>query len=176
MSTRVVPNPNYLPTSTRRWAISALVLSIITLLMTTPALFQIRKEAPLYGNKEALHLILMFAGILTAVAFLVGSIALLKGGEWARESLAYTSAVAIVLTVLGAAMLVSLVQDPDYSSAMLAAMGKSSTPGAADMAQKMIPTIIAATFWAGMVTSVIQIVYCALLYRHMSADPADHSE
>jgi hypothetical protein len=168
------PMMGYVPPVTRRWAVTTLVLAIILLLMSIPSFFKWHDTVAMLGSKAPFDMMLQVVMALTTIAFIISSIATLKGLEWGREMMSMVSAVAIVETLLGVGLQWSLKNDPHWTNALAASMMKNSasTMSASDL-PRIAGMVVMVTFIMSVVMGVVQIVYCAMLYRHMSAEPAD---
>lgn len=166
--------PYAVPRATKNWAMSAMVLAILMILSSLPNVFQLQRAATLMGSRTPLFFIQLFASMLTMTAFVVTSAATLKAEQWGREALSYTAAFAIVVTLLSAALTLTLNCDPHYQAAMLSMLsaekGNGSSLPSSTVSSIMNLTVMA-TIWVTVVMSIIQIVYCALLYRHMAGEP-----
>lgn len=166
--------PNmYVPAATRQWATSALILAIIYFLFSVPSIFQMPKTLALMGSKSALYIISLVLNWITCISFVVTSAATIQARSWGREALSYTAAFAIVVSVFGCILGLSTLHDPHYQAAMLNLMTARQASGAslpASTAVSMMGWIMTLTVWVTVIGVIIQVVYCGLLYRHMSQD------
>jgi hypothetical protein len=166
-------SPNPMPPVTRNWAMSALILSILTLLLTLPNLFQVKTTILLMGSKAPLYMCSMIVSLLTTIAFITTSAATLQGRTWGREGLSYTALMAILVTIFGCVLTWTTINDPHYMTAMMTMMAARQPNGGLPPSamQGMVTMIVKGTLWAAGIMGAVQIVYCGLLYKHMSAEP-----
>jgi len=165
------------PSATKGWSISVLVLSVLFLLSIVPNLFQWHKSYTMMGSEAPFWAVLMLVDVAISAAFVLESIAVLKGSETAREVMSYTAAAAIVAVLLGFGLSFCLHNDAHFASAMMSQMisdastrGQQMTPA---QAQQFVDIATASMFYGGLFIGVIQLVYCSLLYRHMSKEPTE---
>jgi hypothetical protein len=161
--------PVYVSPKTRQWATSAVVLGAIYFLMDLQGLFNSHKSFAMFGNKAWISLTMIAIDQILALIFIVGGVAVLKGRTWGRESLTYVSAAAIVMTILSSTWGWITFHDPAFLAGMNGATGASAGTLPANFIGIMMTVMMVSTIVFGL----IQIVYCALLYRHMSAEPVE---
>jgi uncharacterized membrane protein YoaK (UPF0700 family) len=155
------------------------VLSIICLLMYVLNLFKWHDNYALMGSLGPCWVVLFIVNTAITIAFLVGSIGVLKGSESAREMLSYAAAAGIVATLLSLGFSFSLHGNSHYAAALASTIaakaGAAGKTMQAAQVQQIVGITVAFTFVTGLFVGFIQLVYCSLLYRHMSKDPAPYA-
>lgn len=162
--------PVFIAPKTRQWAISAVVLGILFVLMSIPGFFNYSKSVAMLGpSKAVISITISTIGMLIAVAFVACGAAVLQGNVWGREGLTYTAASAMVMTVLSTAWGLIQYHDPAFIGAFSKAAGNSALP---PNFGSMMVTIMTVMF---IIVAAIQLTYCFFLHRHMSADVIEPS-
>jgi hypothetical protein len=180
MSTTIpAAQPGTVAPASRGWAISALILSIVCLIMYVPSLFKWHDQMALMGTLGPFWATLAILDTAITVAFFITSIGVLKGSDTSREMLSYAAAAAIVATLLGFGLSFCMHNDPHFASTMTSTIDASmrskgqSVPTA--QVQQIVSITLASMFYGGLFVGAIQLIYCVLLYRHMSREPEIHT-
>jgi len=175
-TTTVAGSDDETPPVTRNWSIVTLVLAGLYLAMSIFGLTQIGK-GPMAEMADASYFRgLTIAQIAIAAAFVIGSIGALRNQAWGRLTVAYAAAGAISTIILGFFVQFGLRDNPAYVQALADQITKSSPQAAAmpeDALTKAAQTNAMVMFVVTAIMSVIQFVYCLLLYWHMSAPPEE---
>lgn len=161
----------YVSQKTRQWAMSAVILGSLFVLLSLPNVFQFSKSAAMFGTgKAAVSLVLTIVSLLVSVAFIVGGVSTLKGSAGGRETLSYAGAGGAAMTVLSCVWGLIMFNDPVYAGIFNQAKGAGGGPA---LPPDMVSHILLGMEIAVVVMTIIQLAYCIGIYRNMSAETAD---
>jgi hypothetical protein len=167
-----VTYPTYggITTTTKNWAVSAIVLGTLVLLLTAGGMIwtaimshmNLPNQPHLSPAFQAINWIIQGLSILTSIGFIVGGAATTRGKASGPETLSYMAVAAIVIILFSTCYQVVMMNSAAYKLAIAKALAMS--PNGA----QMIHTIQAATAICMVVIVVIELAYNIGLYLHMS--------
>jgi hypothetical protein len=154
------------------WAISALVLGIIYLLIMVPSTLYNGKAGSLPASFASQAVLLDAVHAVVALFFVIGASLSLKGNKIGIIILTYVPIAAIIVALLGTYFQYALLHSDAYTQFFTDKM--MSKPGVtADMVTSILQKTDMFMVGVGAVFLVIELVYCIMLYIKMSAEPAE---